>query len=276
MAESYVQVQPDSTGKKLRTYEHAVGANTVHEEVMQVAKADGTKINPAQEDGNLATIAGDTTSIDGKITACNTGAVTVSAALPAGVNAIGKLAANSGVDIGDVDVTSVVPGVAAASLGKAEDAAHQTGDTGVAILGVRNDTPTSLVNGDLDYTPIAVDEYGRVKTIPIPVTFGVARIDTAAAAQVEVVAAQGAGNKIYVVGYQLQAHGTTIGHFESANTDISPEWTFQAREGVVCAPIDFDPLKKRCYFVTAANEALNFTNSAAVLVTGNVQYVVST
>lgn len=106
MAESYVQVQPDSTGKKLRTYEHAVGANTVHEEVMQVAKADGTKINPAQEDGNLATIAGDTTSIDGKITACDTGAVTVSAALPAGANAIGKLAANSGVDIGDVDVTS--------------------------------------------------------------------------------------------------------------------------------------------------------------------------
>jgi hypothetical protein len=46
-------------------------------------------------------------SIDGKIAACNTGAVTVSAALPAGTNAIGKLSANSGVDIGDVDVTSL-------------------------------------------------------------------------------------------------------------------------------------------------------------------------
>ena len=46
-------------------------------------------------------------SIDSKITACNTGAVTISAALPAGTNAIGKLAANSGVDIGDVDVTSL-------------------------------------------------------------------------------------------------------------------------------------------------------------------------
>ena len=85
------------------------------------------------------TIAGDTTSIDGKITACDTGAVVVSsgaitetnsaaiktavetidnaisgtemqvdvvASLPAGTNAIGKLASNSGVDIGDVDVTS--------------------------------------------------------------------------------------------------------------------------------------------------------------------------
>lgn len=43
-------------------------------------------------------------SLNGKVTACNTGAVTISAALPAGSNAIGKLAANSGVDIGDVTV----------------------------------------------------------------------------------------------------------------------------------------------------------------------------
>ena len=49
------------------------------------------------------TIAGDTTSIDGKITACNTGAVV----LAAGTASIGKLGANSGVDIGDVDVTSL-------------------------------------------------------------------------------------------------------------------------------------------------------------------------
>lgn len=158
----------------------------------------------------------------------------------------------------------------------AEDDLHVSADKGMFVLGVRNDTPTSLVDVDLDYTPIAVDEYGRVKTVPTLVTFNVARIDTAAAAQSEVVAAQGGANKIYVVGYQIQAHGTTIGHFESANTDISPEWTFQAREGVANPPIDFDPLKKRCYFVTAANEALNFTNSAAILVTGNVQYVVAT
>jgi len=36
--------------------------------------------------------------------------VDVVAALPAGTNAIGKLAANSGVDIGDVDVTSIAAG----------------------------------------------------------------------------------------------------------------------------------------------------------------------
>lgn len=43
------------------------------------------------------------TSLDGKITACNTGAVV----LAAGTAAFGKLAANSGVDIGDVDVLTI-------------------------------------------------------------------------------------------------------------------------------------------------------------------------
>ena len=53
---------------------------------------------------NQATIIASASSIDGKITACNTGAVV----LAAGTAAFGKLAANSGVDIGDVDVTSAV------------------------------------------------------------------------------------------------------------------------------------------------------------------------
>lgn len=38
----------------------------------------------------------------------NIGNVDIASALPAGTNAIGKLAANNGVDIGDVDVTSIV------------------------------------------------------------------------------------------------------------------------------------------------------------------------
>ncbi len=68
-------------------------------------------------------------SINSKITAVNTGAVVISSALPAGTNAIGKLSANSGVDIGDVDVTSIVlprnligpgqPGTAVDSYGHA-------------------------------------------------------------------------------------------------------------------------------------------------------------
>lgn len=87
----------------------------------------------------------------------------IRSALPAGTNAIGKLSANSGVDIGDVDVTSVTPGTTAASLGKAEDAAHASGDTGVMLLGVRNDSlATTLTNTDGDYSPFALDNLGRL------------------------------------------------------------------------------------------------------------------
>lgn len=84
-------------------------------------------------------------------------------AIEAGTNAIGKLAANSGVDIGDVDVASIVPGTGATNLGKAEDAAHSTGDTGILGLAVRRaaDTPTSGADGD--YEPLKTDANGHLK-----------------------------------------------------------------------------------------------------------------
>jgi len=90
--------------------------------------------------------------------------VDVVASLPAGSAAIGKLAANSGVDIGDVDVTSVVPGTGATNLGKAEDAAHSSGDTGVMTLAVRNDTPAALGGSDGDYAPLQVNSAGSLYT----------------------------------------------------------------------------------------------------------------
>ena len=176
----------------------------------------------------LATIAGDTTSMDGNITACNTGAVVLSSGTvttvstvtavtsldkavyvddadwtdntsshtlvggvyqssphtvtdgdvsPFGVDvngnivlgtsakAIGKLAANTGVDIGDVDVTSIVPGVAATNLGKAEDAGHSTGDVGVMALTVRQDTAANLGDTDADYQPLITDANGRLHVL---------------------------------------------------------------------------------------------------------------
>lgn len=84
--------------------------------------------------------------------------------LNAGTNAIGKLAANSGVDIGDVDVTSVIAGTGATNLGKAEDAGHNTGDTGVMALGVRSASPTDRSAGptDGDYEPFALNEVGAI------------------------------------------------------------------------------------------------------------------
>jgi len=89
--------------------------------------------------------------------------VQVNTALPAGTNAIGKLSANSGVDIGDVDVTTVgtiTPGTAATNLGKAEDVGHTTGDVGVFSLSVANEAQTTLA-ADNDYIARAADVKGN-------------------------------------------------------------------------------------------------------------------
>jgi hypothetical protein len=86
-------------------------------------------------------------------TVTTVGAVTaISNALPAGTN-----------NIGDVDVLSVVPGTSATSLGKAEDAAHSSGDTGVMMLAVRRDADTTLSDTTGDYTPLQVNATGSLK-----------------------------------------------------------------------------------------------------------------
>lgn len=56
----------------------------------------------------LATIDADTSTLAAAVS--TEYQVDIVASLPAGTNAIGKLSANSGVDIGDVDVTSISPG----------------------------------------------------------------------------------------------------------------------------------------------------------------------
>lgn len=73
--------------------------------------------------------------------------VDVIAALPAGTNAIGKLAANSGVDIGDVDVTSVP----ADPFGANADAAVAAGAAGSVQAKLR------LVTSQLDSIKTAVE-----------------------------------------------------------------------------------------------------------------------
>ena len=85
--------------------------------------------------------------------------------------------ANGGVDIGDIGAItgSVTPGVAAANLGKAEDALSVTGDTGVMALAVRQATATDLSvgNTDGDYEPLQVDASGRLHISPAPANVGV-------------------------------------------------------------------------------------------------------
>jgi hypothetical protein len=124
----------------------AAGEGTISAQTQRVTIA-------TDDDGvaYLATIAGDTTSIDGKITACNTGAVV--------------LAASDGTDIGNVDVASIVPGTGATNLGKAEDAGHASGDVGVMVLSVRDDAPSAAKAAEGDYTPLLTNATGHLYAI---------------------------------------------------------------------------------------------------------------
>jgi hypothetical protein len=76
------------------------------------------------------------------------------------------LGANSGVDIGDVDVTSVIPGTGATNLGKAVDDAGGATDTGVAVLAIRDDALTTLTPVDGDYVRLRTDSTGALWVNP--------------------------------------------------------------------------------------------------------------
>lgn len=62
-----------------------------------------------------------------------------------------------------VDVLSVIPGIGATNLGKQEGATHANSDVGVMALGVSNNSMSDFTVGDLNYTPIAVDDKGSVR-----------------------------------------------------------------------------------------------------------------
>ncbi len=66
-----------------------------------------------------------------------------------------------------VQADSVIPGVGATNLGKAEDAVHASGDVGIMPLGVRTDVPASTV-ADGDYAPFLMSEEGALWTENLP------------------------------------------------------------------------------------------------------------
>lgn len=61
-------------------------------------------------------------------------------------------------------ISNFSPGTSATSLGKAEDAAHSSGDVGVAMLAKRTDAASVSSGTDGDYSTVNVDASGRVWT----------------------------------------------------------------------------------------------------------------
>jgi hypothetical protein len=61
-----------------------------------------------------------------------------------------------------VNIKAAVPGTSATSLGKAEDAAHASGDTGLSVLFLRKDDAAQTTGADGDYAAPVVDAYGAI------------------------------------------------------------------------------------------------------------------
>ena len=120
-----------------------VGVNTVLRERVQITGTGATHIAPVSATAGLKVDLGadnDVTITSGTVTAVTA----ITNALPAGTNAIGKLAANSGVDIGDVDVTTI-NGVAPA---------FGTGARGATVLRVTVATDDSVPVTIATNTPV--------------------------------------------------------------------------------------------------------------------------
>ena len=191
--------------------------------------------------------------------------------LPAGSAAIGKLAANSGVDIGDVDVTSIVPGTAATNLGKAQDSASGSTDTGVAAMAIRDDEVATL-GADGDYVNLVADEFRRLRVTNMPSSTSevkFAKIDAASSGDNTLVAAVGSGIKIRVLSYVIVSAGTVTVRFESGagGTALTGQMSLVANTGVSA------PYCPEGLFETADNALLNMELSGSVSVDGHLTYV---
>lgn len=188
--------------------------------VTESALPDGAATAAKQDDQTalLTTIDADTAALAGTV-AGSEQQVDIVAPLPAGTNAIGKLAANSGIDIGDVDVTSVIPGTGTTNLGKAQGGLPAGGDVGMAIFAVRNDGLASGMGSAGRYMSISANQYGALFTVP---AYGL--IPTATTMQSAAVA-NGNGTSLTVNGFSTAVLNVVASVAMAGGTTVNFEGT---------------------------------------------------
>ena len=193
----------------------------------------------------------------------NAGSLTVDVgtALPAGTNAIGKLAANSGVDIGDVDVTS--------ALITGSTVAHDAADSGNPLkIGGRADTTFQAAAADGDRVDAAFDVYGvQITRNDHPNRWSYHENSSSALTDTSVQAAPGVGLSIYITDISVSTGAATALNFfleEGATTVFGPIY-LEATAGRSWAA-QFKTPKK-----ITANTAVTITTSAAILHSVDIQ-----
>lgn len=206
-------------------------AGAVSGSEMQVDVVTSALPTGAATEATLSTIDADTSALAGTVSGSEL-QVDVVGALPAGSNAIGKLAANSGVDIGDVDVTSQ----------PARDNATDTITASLDTNAIMNDTTACTPK----YAVINATVNGN-NTIVAAVS----------------------GKKIRVLSYSIVADAAVGVAFEdgAGGSELSGQMAFAANGGI---SVPFSPVG---HFETTANTLLNLETDAAANVRGHLCYI---
>lgn len=171
-----------------------IAADEVIDATLGTVKAQYVKIMDGTLDGtSKAAVGANGLAVDVKAAVITSGTITtvttvsavtaITNALPAGTNAIGKLAANSGVDIGDVDITSTVQPAGVSAVGVDRQTVTTAGiavqvqahPCKMAIFTAETDNTGNIFVGDSLVIAAAGAEKGFVlypgqTSIPIPVS----------------------------------------------------------------------------------------------------------
>lgn len=175
-------------------------------------------------------------------TAVTSGTVNVRfsiSAAPVGLQSTSQLATGTN-SIGSI--TGIIPGTTATSLGKAEDAASTSADTGVFTLAVRRSAPTTSANADGDYNEMAATKYGSLYTSDQekyqPTYRAVANITIAAAATDIVILPGNATNTVFVSKVTISGIQTSAGEVNVLLIKRSVANTSGTSASMTAVPLD--------------------------------------
>jgi hypothetical protein len=262
MADSYIQMPADSTGKKVDTEQLTVGANTVERERVQITGTAAAEIAPVSAtDGLLVNLGANN---DVTITS---GTVTVGAALPAGTNNIGDVdvltlpALPAGTNnIGDVDVLTL-PALPAGTnnIGDVDIASIAAGTNNIGDVDVASIAAGATLIGSvsLDIDP---SDAGTLQATKFAV------IDVASSGDNTIITAVG-GKQFRILSYVLVASGgaNTL-TFKSAATALTGGMGL-ASTGGVSAESMYGLMQG------GTNENFILNLSAATSVDGHIAYI---
>lgn len=238
------------------------------------------------------TIAGDTTSIDGKITACNTGAVVISSGTVTTVSTVTNLAQMGGTAL-SMDEGTVDAGCQRVTLATDDDGvAHLAtiaGDTtnietavqlidnsivshdaavsaaGIQLMAAYDSTKPTAVDSDADAVRVLADAYGRLLSGVEPEWFNAIYDSADATAEGKVIKAKTAGKKMYILSCILSSdvEGWMKLQDEDSNALTGKMW-FKAGGGTMAtwppqAPLVLDVANKDLEVIVEAAGNISVT-----------------